>query len=848
MVIAGVSGVRPSQAQTGTVVFQDDFTVASLDSTKWGYYDSSSSIHNTWFGKAPTFGTESGNGFMRLNLDTYNPDAGKAGTFKGTELFTRAVFPIGAGGVEYEARIRGTNIPAGAVFAFYTFGAKGVWPTTYLWDEVDFELLGNYTTDRVWLNIWDDYNPERGGPNEASQPNIAGLNWKTWNVFRARVYPYVTQFFINNVLVRQSYNITPTDPMGIHFNIWVPNNTWTAAYSSSLPPGTSTSKATYYFDVDYAKVRNLSAGSVGTGTGLAASYYDNANLTGATVSRTDPEVNFNWGTGSPATAIGADTFSARWTGQVQAQFTETYTFTTNSDDGVRLWVNGQKLVDNWTDHGPTENSGSIALVAGAKYSIVMEYYDGAFGAISQLFWSSPSTPRRTVPKQQLYPGQVVSPTPTPTPTKTPTPTPTPTATPTAPPGSGTGLSATYYDNVNFTGAIVTRVDPQINFDWGNGSPAAAIGVDTYSARWTGQVQPQYTQTYTFYALADDGVRVWVNGVKLIDAWKDQGPTEYSGSIALTAAVKYNIVVEYYEGGFGAVAQLRWSSPSTPKAIVPQNRLYPAQVVTPTPTPTPTATPTATPPPTTGTGLAATYYDNVNFTGATVSRVEPQINFDWGNGSPAAAIGVDTFSARWTGQVQPQYTQTYTFYALADDGVRVWVNGTRIIDGWKDQGPTEYSGSIALTAAVKYNIVVEYYENGFGALAQLRWSSPSTPKAIVPQSRLFPAQVATPALMLASPPISPFGISTGTASSGSNIVRLTFSGALDGKTVADTLRYIVRVNGVSADSEAVSYSGSTVTLVPVGRLDTGAAVEVSWSGLRDYQGRPLKDGVWRGKAN
>ena len=78
----------------------------------------------------------------------------------------------------------------------------------------------------------------------------------------------------------------------------------------------------------------------GTGNGLSAVYYDNQNFTGATVSRVDPTVNFDWGTGSPAPGIGADTFSVRWTGQVQAQFSQTYTFYTTSDDGVRLWVNG----------------------------------------------------------------------------------------------------------------------------------------------------------------------------------------------------------------------------------------------------------------------------------------------------------------------------------------------------------------------------------------------------------------------------------------------------------------------------------------------------------------------------
>jgi hypothetical protein len=140
-------------------------------------------------------------------------------------------------------------------------------------------------------------------------------------------------------------------------------------------------------------------------------------------------------------------------------------------------------------------------------------------------------------------------------------------------GGGTGLNGEYYDAMNFTQRKLTRTDATVNFDWGTGSPNAAIGVDTFSARWTGQVQPQFSQTYTFYTRTDDGVRLWVNGTLLVDKWLDQGPTEWSGTIALTAGTKYNIQMDYYENGGGAVAQLSWSSSSQPKQIIPQSRLF-----------------------------------------------------------------------------------------------------------------------------------------------------------------------------------------------------------------------------------------------------------------------------------
>lgn len=140
---------------------------------------------------------------------------------------------------------------------------------------------------------------------------------------------------------------------------------------------------------------------VGNGNGLLGTYFDNADLIGAAATRTDEKVDFDWGSNSPLSGISADTFSARWQGKVQAQFTELYTFATLSDDGVRLWVNGTKLVDNWTNHASTENTGTIALTAGQKYDIRMEYFDDTLGAVAKMSWSSPSTAKQIIPTSQL---------------------------------------------------------------------------------------------------------------------------------------------------------------------------------------------------------------------------------------------------------------------------------------------------------------------------------------------------------------------------------------------------------------------------------------------------------------
>src|SRR5258708_26738109 len=131
-----------------------------------------------------------------------------------------------------------------------------------------------------------------------------------------------------------------------------------------------------------------------------------------------------------------------------------------------------------------------------------------------------------------------------------------------------------------------------------------------------------------------------------------------------------------------------------------------------------------------------YYDNIDFTAPTVTRVDPVVAFDWGGGSPDPAMGPDNFSVRWTGEIQPQFSETYTFTTLSDDGIRLWVGNQLIIDGFIDQAPTYYNGSITLLANHRYRIQVDYYEHLGGAVAQLFWSSRSTPFQIVPTSQLY----------------------------------------------------------------------------------------------------------------
>lgn len=155
----------------------------------------------------------------------------------------------------------------------------------------------------------------------------------------------------------------------------------------------------------------------------------------------------------------------------------------------------------------------------------------------------------------------------------------------------------------------------------------------------------------------------------------------------------------------------------------------------------------------GTGLLGAYYSNQAKTfnnPATLTRTDSVVNFNWGTGSPAASVSADTFTVRWTGSVQPLVSDTYTFYTTADDGVRLWVNNQLIVDDWQDQSATERSGNITLVGQQRYNIRMEYYENGGSAVASLAWSSPSFSKAIVPQTQLYPVSNPPPVVTMTLP--------------------------------------------------------------------------------------------------
>ena len=153
----------------------------------------------------------------------------------------------------------------------------------------------------------------------------------------------------------------------------------------------------------------INTAATGGGTGLLGQYF--ANHTSAnpfsgtpTLVQTNATINFNWGASGPTAAVGSNNFTVLWTGCVQPQYNETYDFITTADDGVRLYVNGQLLINDWVDKThATSQTNSITLVGQQLYNLELDYYEKTNNASVSLSWASPSTPLAVIPQTQLYP-------------------------------------------------------------------------------------------------------------------------------------------------------------------------------------------------------------------------------------------------------------------------------------------------------------------------------------------------------------------------------------------------------------------------------------------------------------
>jgi hypothetical protein len=293
--------------------------------------------------------------------------------------------------------------------------------------------------------------------------------------------------------------------------------------------------------------------------GLVGEYFAGSQFNERVISRVDPRLQFLWpGDQSPAPGVPGDEFSVRWNGRLLPSTSESHRFVINGDDGVRLWVNGQLLLDHW-DPVPSTYFGlqslPITLTAGRLADLRVELQDFYSDAWLEVYWSSASRPLELIPDDRMFQpdgggeGAWVSP-------------------------RATGLRAAYFRG-RFGEPVVERIDPNVNFAWGLGAPAAGLPADQFSVRWDGWLLPSVDGVHQLHVAADGAVRMTVNESVVIDAWSDEmGMRDRVGEVDLRAGVPVRLRLEWYHALGAAGAELSWSMPGRGREFVPQERLSP----------------------------------------------------------------------------------------------------------------------------------------------------------------------------------------------------------------------------------------------------------------------------------
>jgi hypothetical protein len=312
------------------------------------------------------------------------------------------------------------------------------------------------------------------------------------------------------------------------------------------------------------------------GGGLQGTYFDNTELANPAFAQIEPTLVFDWGrdrpAGLPAPAAGAAGWSAVLTGTLQPVATDTYTFIARADDGFRLFIDGDPVIDWWHPHCCYDLLASRALVAGQRYAVRIEYFNRDGPAAFRLLWKTATTLPAEIPQCQLFPGP-------------------PGAAPCAPGlgdcrttvegfgcgAGGTGLEGLYFARENFTGGGVPRLDGPVSFHWDEQPPIEGVAAALYAVRWEGFLLPPSDETFTFSLLADASAKLWIGNQAVVDTAQTGPGWEAEGRIALRAGERVPIRIDFAKTRRHGFIKLRWKTPTLPRTVIPRCRLFEPQL-------------------------------------------------------------------------------------------------------------------------------------------------------------------------------------------------------------------------------------------------------------------------------
>ncbi|HEX8545958.1 MAG TPA: PA14 domain-containing protein, partial [Cytophagaceae bacterium] len=428
------------------------------------------------------------------------------------------------------------------------------------------------------------------------------------------------------------------------------------------------------------------------------------NFAGLTPIKSGVESNF-----SLASRARNDNFGYSFSGFIDIPNDGQYTFYTNSDDGSKLFIGSTLVVDNDGLHSNREKSGTIGLKAG-KHAIKVEFFERGGEEVLGVKFSGPNISKRDISSSQLYRIQ--------TPVY---------RDPENPSNIVNGVDYKYYEGYEWTvipnfGLLVSNSEGSSD----NFSLNSRKRDDNFGYTFNGFVEVPTDGCYTFYTNSDDGSKLYIGSSLVVRNDSLHPARETSGKINLKAG-KHAIKVEFFERTGGQVLDVKYEGPGISKQVIPSNKLFRIN----TPTLRDPENPQSL-----SEGLSYRYFEGTGWTSVQdLTALTPIKSGVSSNFSISSRNRNDDFGFEYLGYVNIESSGVYNFFTNSDDGSKLYIGQTLVVDNDGLHGDAQRSGSIGLKPG-KHAIKVVFFERTGQEVLEVRYEGPGVSKQVIPDTRLF----------------------------------------------------------------------------------------------------------------